>query len=66
MSFRLAILPFLLSSTAARAQEAPRPDVAAPAAGDDIVVSANRAPVAADLRLTALRAWVCTGIDLPP
>jgi len=22
--------------------------------------------VAADLRLTALRAWVCTGIDLPP
>lgn len=48
MSFRLAILPFLLSSTAALAQEAPRPDVTAPAPTDDIVVSANRAPVAAD------------------
>jgi vitamin B12 transporter len=48
MSLRLALLPLVLSSTAALAQEAPRPDVAAPATGDDIVVSANRAPVAAD------------------
>ena len=49
---RLAALPLLLCSTAALAQEAPRPDAAAPDAGADIVVAANRAPVEAD-RVTA-------------
>ncbi len=55
MSLRIAILPLLLCPAVAFAQEparAPRPDVAAPADGDDIVVSANRAPVGAD-RVTA-------------
>ncbi|MDR6790427.1 vitamin B12 transporter [Sphingomonas sp. BE138] len=52
MSFRLAVLPFLLCSslcsTAALAQEAPRPDAAAATDGSDIVVAANRAPTDAD------------------
>ncbi|WP_341208784.1 TonB-dependent receptor [uncultured Sphingomonas sp.] len=52
MFHRLAALPLLLCSTAALAQEAPRPDAAAPDTGADIVVAANRAPVDAD-RVTA-------------
>ncbi len=52
MFHRLAALPLLLCSTAALAQEAPRPDAAAPDTGADIVVAANRAPVEAD-RVTA-------------
>lgn len=52
MFHRLAALPLLLCSTAALAQEAPRPDAAAPETGADIVVAANRAPVEAD-RVTA-------------
>ncbi len=45
MSYRAALLPLLLCSTPALAQEAPRPDAAAPVDGADIVVAANRAPV---------------------
>ncbi|WP_037488791.1 TonB-dependent receptor plug domain-containing protein [Sphingomonas phyllosphaerae] len=52
MFHRLAALPLLLCSTAALAQEAPRPDAAATDTGADIVVAANRAPVDAD-RVTA-------------
>ncbi|MFK3889082.1 TonB-dependent receptor plug domain-containing protein [Sphingomonas sp. NPDC079357] len=48
MFHRLAALPLLLCSTAAFAQEAPRPDAAATDTGADIVVAANRAPVEAD------------------
>jgi vitamin B12 transporter len=52
MFHRLSVLPLLLCSTAALAQEAPRPDAAATDTGADIVVAANRAPVDAD-RVTA-------------
>ena len=48
MSFRFACLSLLLSSTAALAQEAPRPDAAAPADSADVIVSANRAPIDSD------------------
>lgn len=48
MSFRFSCRPFLLSSTAAAAQEAPRPDAATVSVDRDIVVAANRAPTDAD------------------
>ena len=63
MFHRLAALPLLLCSTAALAQEAPRPDAAATDTGADIVVAANRAPVDADRVTAAVTVLDKTAID---
>jgi len=63
MFHRLAALPLLLCSTAALAQEAPRPDAAATDTGADIVVAANRAPVDAYRVTAAVTVLDKTAID---
>lgn len=63
MSFRFACLTILLSSTAAVAQKAPRPDAATPTVDRDIVVAANRAPTDADRIAAAVTVLDKAAID---
>ncbi|KTT73868.1 TonB-dependent receptor plug domain-containing protein [Sphingomonas endophytica] len=63
MPFRFACLAMLLTSTAAVAQEAPRPDAATPSDRPDIVVAANRAPTDADRVITSVTVLDKAAID---